>query len=100
MKTDYSEEIRRFLKSNYEPVLSSAHENEETEIKSLSEIHSDICSILPKRWISESDVFDILSDLGFKSFKVFKKPIIDRDGDEDKVIVPGKTYWGYFLQPI
>ena len=101
MKIDYSEEIREFLQNNFEPVLSVAHENEETLKKSLSSVHGMVCSVLPKDWITESEVYEALLELGFKSFYYESPPVTKKnEEDEDVIIFQGWNGFAYFLQPL
>ncbi|MBT0607638.1 hypothetical protein [Aequorivita echinoideorum] len=101
MKIDYSEEIRNFLKNNFEPVLSEAHENEETLKKSLSSIHSMLVSILPRDWVVESEVYEALTELGFKSFYFESEPVTKKNEEGETVVVfEGWKGFAYFLQPI
>lgn len=101
MKIDYSEEIRNFLKNNFEPVQSVVHENEETLKKSLSSIHSMLISVLPRDWVTESEVYEALEELEFKSFYFESPPVTKKnDEDEDVVIFQGWKGFAYFLQPI
>ena len=68
MKTDYLNEAKELLKNHYSPVESIMDESEYTLKKTLAEIHQDITNILPSEWIYKSDVYDIMKELGFKSF--------------------------------
>lgn len=68
MKTDYTEEIKNIIKENYEPVDSPMKESEFTERNSLGSICRILIQVLPKEWIYESDVYNVLEELGFKKF--------------------------------
>tara|TARA_R110002050_G_scaffold208510_1_gene344528 strand:+ start:280 stop:576 length:297 start_codon:yes stop_codon:yes gene_type:complete len=92
-KIDYSEEIRNLIDGFYEPVLSAAHENEMTEKKTLSEIHKDVIRVLPAKWIEESDVYEALQELGFKTFIY----TADEGNSTDDDYVDGETHLAYFL---
>lgn len=101
MKIDYSEEIRDFLKNNFEPVESVMHADEETLQYSLSNVHIMIERILPHKWVEESDVYEALQELGFKSF-IFvteAEEIYDEEKDME-ITIPGRRVLAYFLQPI
>jgi len=81
-KTNYSEEIRSILQNNYNPVQSVVTADDYTVKKTLTEIYRDIIQVLPKLWVDESDVYDALQELGFKSF-LFSIPLeLDDDGEE------------------
>src|SRR5690606_9372969 len=96
---DYSEEIKKLLEGFYEPVLSAAHENEMTEKKTLTDIHKEGIRVLPSKWIEESDVYEALQELGFKTFTYKVEPITSK-GDEDEeefTFIGGGTFLAYFL---
>lgn len=93
-KTDYSEEIRAILQNNYSPVESVVTADSSTIKKTLSEIWRDIIQILPKRWVDESDVYDALLELGFKSFLYTMPPDYDEDGEE----IPTEDEFLYFME--
>ena len=95
-KTDYSQEIKDLIKGNYDPVESTLHENEQTLKMSLSEITREIKSVLPKDWIYEEDVYQILVDLGFKSFIINYPELTDKNGD---VVRSAYSNMEYLLQP-
>jgi len=97
-KIDYSEEIKNLINGFYEPVLSKAHENELTVKKTLSEIHKEVIRVLPGKWIEESDVYDALQELGFKTFTYTMEPVTSKDDeDQDFTLFAGGTYIAYFL---
>lgn len=103
---EYSEEIKNLIEKLYSPVLTIAHETERTEKKTLKEIHSDVINVLPGKWIEESDIYDALTELGFKYFQFFiepkklKKTENDEDFEEDFEEDPDvKIKLVYFLEP-
>ena len=75
MKIDYTEEIRELIQNNYVPVALKFEASEYTEKKTLKEVWEMICQILPKNWVVESDVYEALADLGFKSFLVTEETV-------------------------
>lgn len=94
-KTDYLDEIKAFLNSNYDPINSVLEEDEYTEFKTLKQITKDIKGILPSDWVYESDVYEALKDLGFKNLmKTFPK-VTDEEGMGDRA---ERTVPLYFLQ--
>ena len=95
MKIDYTQEIKDLILNNYDPVLLQSEESEYTVKKSLTEMHKDITNILPSLWVDESDVYEALQELGFKSFLSSEDDVMDFEKDE--VLVPGKTLLLYFL---
>ena len=95
MKIDYTQEIKDLILNNYDPVISQSDESEYTVKKSLTEMHKDIAGVLPSLWIDESDVYESLQELGFKSFLSSEDDVMDFEKDE--VLVPGKTLLLYFL---
>ncbi len=88
MKTEYINEARELIQNNFSPVLSLFDENEYTVKKSLAEVYKDVTNILPGEWIYQSDIYEILRDLGFKSFLYTKEA-----NDE----YPEKTFLVYFM---
>ena len=93
-KTDYSDEVRSLLKENYEPVESKLQVSEYTCKMTLTGIYKELTSILPKRWIDESDVYDALQELGFKSFLYTFEAIHNKEGE---LIVPERSALLYLL---
>ena len=93
-KTDYSDEVRSLLKENFDPVESKIQESEYTCRMSLTTIYKELTSILPKRWVDETDVYDALQELGFKSFLYTFEAIKDGDGEE---IMPERSSLLYLL---
>lgn len=94
MKTDYLIEAKKLIENNFSPVNSLIDDNEYTVKKTLSDIHKDVTNILPSRWIYESDIYEILSELGFKSFLYTFKPVYGKKGEE---IIPERTLLVYLL---
>ncbi len=97
MKTDYSEEIKMILKSNYNPVVSSKNAMDYTERKTLSDVYKEITSVLPKLWVEETDVYNALQELGFQAFFYTADEDIDEESGE---ISKNKKKAGYFMNPI
>ncbi len=95
MKTEYTEEIKALLENNYDTVDSIIDSNEYTERKTLSEIHAMITAVLPAKWIYESDIYEVLGMLGFKSFLYAFPEVKD---ENEKVLVPERTALYYFLR--
>ena len=93
-KTDYSEEIRSILQKNYNPVQSVVTADDYTVKKTLTEIYRDIIQVLPKLWVDESDVYDALQELEFKSFLFSMPPELDDDGEEE----PAEDEFLYLLE--
>ena len=96
MKIDYTQEIKDLILNNYDPVLLQSEESEYTVKKSLTEMHKDITNILPSLWVDESDVYEALQELGFKSFLSSEDDVMDFETNE--VLVSGKTLLLYFLE--
>lgn len=94
MKTDYLQEARKLISDHYSPVLSLFEENEYTVKKTLEDIHNDVTNILPSRWIYESDIYEILSELGFKSFLYTMEAVTGKMGE---TIIPERTLMVYLL---
>lgn len=94
MKIDYLDEARELIKNNFTPVLSLMDESEYTVKKTLEDIHNDIINILPSRWIYESDIYDLLAELGFKSFLYTFPEVIGKDG---KILRAERTMLLYLL---
>ena len=65
MKTEYTEEIKQLLEQTLTPATP---DTEDHLRKSLSDLHTDVISILPAKWIDETDVYNALQKLEFKSF--------------------------------
>jgi hypothetical protein len=84
-KTDYSEEIRAILQNNYSAAQSVVTADNSTVKKTLTDIYRDIIQVLPKRWVDESDVYEALQELGFKSFLFSMPPEFNEDGEEETV---------------
>ena len=93
-KTDYSDEVLSLLKENFEPVTSRLDESEYTCRLSLRDIHKQITQILPARWVDETDVYDALLELGFKSFLYTFEALKDEEGIE---IMPERSVLLYLL---
>ena len=94
MKTDYLLEARKLIADHYSPVLSLFDENEYTVKKTLSDIHNDVTNILPSRWIYESVIYDILAELGFKSFLYTFEAVKGKMGE---TIIEERTLLVYLL---
>ena len=80
MKTDYTNEIKKLIQDNYMPVDSQFTGGDYVERKTLSNIYKLVTNVLPERWIYESDIRDILLELGFKTF-LHTYPEITKDGE-------------------
>jgi hypothetical protein len=93
IKTDYEQEILNFLKRNFEPVENEFESDEDTLMLSLKDIHKRITSILPKDYVYESDVYECLEQLGFKSFLIS----VPEEVIEDKIL-PAREKFCYLLQ--
>ena len=54
----------------------STPEDEKAIPKTLAEIHAQVINILPSKWVEESDVYNILKELGYK---IFQQEFISED---------------------
>ena len=95
MKIDYTQEIRDLIAHNYDPVLLQSEESEYTLKKSLNDIYKELSGILPSLWFDESDVYEALQILGFKSFFCAGEDI--KDFETDETLVKGENTILYFL---
>ena len=95
MKTEYIEEIKNIISDNYEPVTSILEDNDYTVRKSLAGLHKDLVQILPGQWIQESDVYQVLKELGFKHFLFTTDAEIDEEGE---VVTSTESTFLYLLQ--
>ncbi|MDN3595316.1 hypothetical protein [Zunongwangia endophytica] len=80
MKTDYTKEIKNLIQDNYTPVDSQFSGGDYLERKTLSNIYKLVTNVLPERWIYESDIQEILLELGFKTF-LHTYPEVEKDGE-------------------
>ena len=94
MKTDYLTEATELIRNNYSPVNSLFQENEYTVKRTLSGMYQEVTNILPARWIYESDIYEILAELGFKSFLYTFPEVRTPKG---KLIAPERTELLYLL---
>lgn len=94
MKTDYLSEARELIEKHYSPVPSLFAENDYTVKKTLSDMHREITNILPEEWVYQSDIYEILAELGFKSFLYTFEEVRDTKG---KLLRPEKTVLLYLL---
>ena len=63
MKTDYSTEIETLLSSAFKPATAVT---ENSQPKTLEELHLLVINVLPAKWIYQKDVYDALEKQGFK----------------------------------
>ncbi|MDO6813820.1 hypothetical protein [Tenacibaculum soleae] len=64
MKTEYSQEIKELLSSCFTPVTA---EDENAQPKTLEEIHAMVITVLPAKWVYDTDVYTALQSLNFKT---------------------------------
>lgn len=96
IKTDYDEQIRNFLKKNYEPVENAIDAEKDYTLKlTLKEIYKQVTSVLPSKYIYEDDVYEALIELGFKDFNYTIPAKFDDEGEKE--IFPEQTEYAYFL---
>lgn len=94
MKTDYIFEIRKLISENYDPVLSAMDKSEWTEAKTLDMVHKEVVRILPADWVYPSDVYQVLEELGFKSFAWTIEAEYDQNGKE---VIPEQKVLAYLM---
>lgn len=70
MKTDYTTELKSFLEDHFEPIESVNDQSEYTEQKTLDQVYAEVTNILPSNFIHQTDVYDMMKELGFKSFRI------------------------------
>lgn len=95
MKTDYKQEVKNVIENYYEPVFSVIEATKTTEKKSLKEVYTEVTDIIPARWIDEGDVYEALTELGFKYFHTFIEEEIDVITGE--VVSPSRNGLLYFM---
>ena len=64
VKTDYSEDVVELLETFYVPT-DQPEGGDESYAWTLSEIHEQVISVLPSRWISQEVVHEALKKLGY-----------------------------------
>lgn len=66
MKTDYTQDLRNLLTTMFTP---STPEEDGSVAFTLQYLHGEVTNILPIKWVDEADVYDMLTELGFKPFQ-------------------------------
>lgn len=94
MKTDYTLEIKNLLRNNFEPVISPFDSGEYTEKKTLTDVYNLVIKVIPKDWVYESDLYEIMEELGFKSFLHTDPAEFSEDQEE---IVEERSSLFYFM---
>lgn len=73
MKTDFYEDIIELIRNSFSPV-TSLEEMQEDDLKlTLTKIYNLVVSVLPRRWIEETDVQLALEELGYKYFAMYEQ---------------------------
>ncbi|TXK73947.1 hypothetical protein [Mesonia sp. HuA40] len=93
-KTEWNLEIKKFLESNYDPINSPLEADEYTVKLTLREIYKQVTCVLPSTFIYQDDVYQALTDLGFKNFGYSTEPKEDQEGN---IVVESELEYAYFL---
>lgn len=62
MTQDYTAEIKSFIDSKFIPATETSKEPKQL---TLVQIYELVISVFPEQWITQSDVFSVLQELGY-----------------------------------